>query len=80
MGRYFSDEVETFYTIVLQDSVLVAEHRNLQDIKLLPTEEDAFSGDIYFMSEVVFQRDAQNQVEGFTVSNGRTQGVKFERN
>jgi CubicO group peptidase (beta-lactamase class C family) len=79
-GRYFSDEVETFYNIVLKDSILVAEHRNLKDIKLSPTEEDTFSGDIYFMGEVAFQRNDGKLVVGFTVSNGRTEGIVFERN
>jgi CubicO group peptidase (beta-lactamase class C family) len=78
-GKYFSDELETFYTIVVKDSALVAEHRNLKDIKLSPTETDTFSGDIFFMGEVAFKKDNSGKVNAFTVSNGRTKGIYFQR-
>lgn len=78
-GRYFSDELETFYTIIVKDSMLVAQHRNVEDIELTPTEKDSFNGSVYFMNEVAFQRNALGKIDAFTVSNGRTKGILFER-
>lgn len=78
-GKYYCDELETFYTLKVKDSSLIAEHRNLKDIKLSATENDTFSGDIYFMSEVAFKKDQNGNVEAFTVSNGRTKGIYFSK-
>lgn len=77
-GKYFCEELETFYTLVVNDTVLVAKHKNLKDIKLTPTEENTFSGDVNFMQEVKFIREA-GKVKAFTVSNGRTKGIYFVR-
>ena len=78
-GQYFSEELETFYTIVVKDSTLVAEHRNLKDIKLSPTEEDTFTGDVFFFGEVAFKKDKAGKANAFTVSNGRTKGILFQK-
>jgi len=78
-GTYLSEELETFYTIRVKDSAMIAEHRNLKDIKLSPTEEDTFSGDVYFIGEMAFKRNSSGEVEAFTVSNGRTKGIYFEK-
>jgi CubicO group peptidase (beta-lactamase class C family) len=78
-GRYFSEELETFYTLTVKDSVLTAMHRNLEDIELTPVKPDHFNGSIYFIGELAFERNASGAVAAFTVSNGRTKGVLFER-
>jgi len=78
-GKYFSKELETFYTIVVKDSAMYAVHKNLKDIKFSPVEYDTFSGDIYFMTEAAFKRDTEGQVNAFSVSNGRTKGVLFNK-
>ena len=51
----------------------------MKDIKLSPTDIDTFSGSIYFMGEVAFKRNANREIYAFTISNGRTKGVLFER-
>jgi CubicO group peptidase (beta-lactamase class C family) len=78
-GKYFSEELETFYTIVVKDSAMYAVHKNLKDIKFSPVEDDTFSGDIFFMTEAAFKRDTEGQVNAFSVSNGRTKGVLFNK-
>jgi hypothetical protein len=76
VGRYFSEELETFYTIALEEEALVLRHRRLDDTILSPGEEDTFSGGILTIS---FERDRNGQVIGFYASNGRTRDVRFER-
>jgi CubicO group peptidase (beta-lactamase class C family) len=78
-GKYYSDELETFYTLQVKDSTLTLHIRNTKDIKLTPVEKDSFRGDVYFIGTMEFQRDDQGNVTGFTVSNGRTRGIRFER-
>ena len=78
-GRYFSEELETFYTISVKDSALIASHRNMEDIDLTPGDVDSFSGSVFFMGEVAFIRNSKGMVTAMTVSNGRTKGILFER-
>jgi len=78
-GRYFSDELETFYTLELQDSTLMLLIKNTKEIKLKPVEENTFSGDVYFISELAFIKDKFGNAEAFTVSNGRTKGIYFKK-
>ncbi len=75
-GRYFSEELETFYTLTLEDEVLVVSHRRLADANLTAGEEDAFTGGGLTYS---FERDRNGAVIGFYVANGRTRDVRFER-
>ena len=43
-GRYFSEELETFYNVAVEDSALVLTQRRLDTITLNPTKEDTFRG------------------------------------
>jgi len=79
IGTFFSKELTTFYTLVVKDSSLIAEHRNLKDIKLTPNAKDTFTGDVYFMTEVSFKRNSNGSIFAFTVSNGRTKNIFFEK-
>jgi CubicO group peptidase (beta-lactamase class C family) len=75
-GRYFSREIETFYTIAIEEDHLVLQQRRMEDRNLRPREEDDFAGGGL---EVSFERDRNGVVIGFYVSNTRTRGVRFER-
>jgi CubicO group peptidase (beta-lactamase class C family) len=75
-GRYFSAELETFYTVVLEDEALVVHHRRLDDANLTAGEEDTFSGGALTYS---FERDRNGKVIGFYAANGRTRDVRFQR-
>lgn len=75
-GRYFSQEIETFYTIVLEEDRLVLQHRRLDDRNLSIGDRDSFSGGGL---ELSFERDRNGQVIGFYMSNGRTRGVRFQQ-
>jgi CubicO group peptidase (beta-lactamase class C family) len=75
-GRYFSEELETFYAVALEDEALVVRHRRLDDATLTPGEADQFSGGGLSFA---FERDRNGQVIGFYVANGRTRDVRFSR-
>lgn len=79
-GRYFSEELETFYTVRLADSALVIEHRRLDLVALRPTEADAFTANANPAPvAVAFERDRNGQVIAFYLGNGRTRDVRFAR-
>jgi hypothetical protein len=78
-GKYFSRELETFYTLELRDTTLTLLIRNTEEIELSAMKKDSYQGNIYFIGEVVFLRDERGQVSGFTASNGRTRGILFEK-
>ena len=76
VGRYFSAELETFYTITLEQDTLVVRQRRLDDAKLTAGQTDRVAGGgLNFSSE----RDRNQFVIGFYVANGRTRDVRFER-
>ena len=76
-GRYFSDEVEAFYELSVEDGTLVSYQRRLGDAELEPGEQkDTFSGGNLTYS---FERDRNGKVIGFYLSNVRTRDVRFAR-
>lgn len=90
VGRYFSAEIETFYTVVFDDPAvsemedpdegtdphLVLQHRRLDEATLTPGDTDTFSGGGLTLA---FERDRNGIVLGFYLSNTRTRDVRFER-
>jgi CubicO group peptidase (beta-lactamase class C family) len=78
-GKFFSKELETFYTVELHDTTLVLLIRNTEDIELSSIAKDKYKGDVFFIGELVFQRDNSGEVTGFTASNGRTRGIRFQK-
>jgi CubicO group peptidase (beta-lactamase class C family) len=77
-GRYFSEELETFYDLSVQGGQLVIRHRRFGPVALTHTTGDTFSGTLP-VSQVVFRRDAQGTVTGFEAGNGRARDITFKK-
>lgn len=79
-GRYFSPELQTFYTVALEDDELVIRHRRFEeDVELTPGQErDEFTG-TFPIAELKFLRGDDGEITGLEVSNVRTRGVRFDR-
>ncbi|MDE2784589.1 MAG: serine hydrolase [Gemmatimonadota bacterium] len=76
-GRFFSEEIETFYTFTVDDGELVRYQRRLGNAALTPgDEEDNFAGG---GTSFAFERDRNGEVIGFYLSSGRTRDVRFGR-
>ena len=75
-GRYFSEELETFYAVVVEDDDLTVRRRRYEDATLTAGDEDSFSGGGLTYD---FERDRNGRVIGFYLSNGRSRDVRFER-
>jgi CubicO group peptidase (beta-lactamase class C family) len=78
-GTYWSEELETEYTILLKNGKLVAEHLRHGEIGLSPAGKDRFSTQEWFMPEVRFLRDSSNSISGLTLGGGRVTGIRFQR-
>ncbi|MDE2982650.1 MAG: serine hydrolase [Gemmatimonadota bacterium] len=76
VGRFFSEEIETFYTFTVEEGELVMHQHRLDSATLTPGEKDNFAGGGLSFA---FERDRNGQVIGFYVSNGRTRDVRFGR-
>jgi hypothetical protein len=78
-GNYYSDELGTTYTVVVQDGKLVAQHRRHDDITLTPLDQDTFLGSQWFFQRVRFTRDKEGHVTGMRVTGGRVRNMRFDR-
>ena len=75
-GRFYSEELETFYTFEVADGELVAHQRRLGRFTIQPGERENFAGGGLSFA---FERDRNGEVIGFYLSNVRTRDVRFGR-
>ena len=75
-GRYYSEEIDTTYTLSVEAGKLTVRFRPAQRFELAPVYTDAFEseGDV-----VRFTRDGSGRVDGFLVSSGRVRRLRFVR-
>jgi CubicO group peptidase (beta-lactamase class C family) len=80
-GRYYSPELETVYTVVVQEGRLLARHRRHGDVALTPREANQFRAAESWMGEVRFERGPDGAVTGMRVSSGsgRLRNLWFEK-
>jgi hypothetical protein len=78
-GTYWSEELETQYTVRWRDGKLTADHARHGELTLSGTGRDEFSGGMWFFQMVRFTRDGSGRVTGMTVGGGRVRGVKFAK-
>ena len=80
VGRYYSEELQTFYDVAVEDGGLVLRHIEMPEaLPMQHTDGDEFSTDLIYLNTIAFERGGDGAVTGFTVSNGRTKGVLFRR-
>jgi CubicO group peptidase (beta-lactamase class C family) len=77
-GRFFSEELETFYNLSVEGGQLVIRHRRFGPVALTHTSGDSFSATTP-VNSVVFRRDAQGNVTEFLAGNGRARDIVFKK-
>ena len=77
-GRYYSHELETFYTVSLEDEELIIGHRRHGDFVLSPKEKDVFASAEWYIGTVKFERDEDGSIESMSMANGRVRNLSFE--
>ncbi|MDP5130327.1 MAG: beta-lactamase family protein [Paraglaciecola sp.] len=77
-GRYYSQELDTTYELVLEDNQLKA--KNLRsEVYLMPFDTDTFSGNTGFFLRAKFIRNNVSQVAALEVSGTLINKLKFEK-
>lgn len=76
-GAYYSEELDVRYDLRVAGSSLVMFHRKVDDSPLTPAFRDAFTAG--FGATFLFTRDRAGKVSGFTVTDGRVRGVRFDK-
>ena len=76
VGTYYSEEIDTTYTLYIEDGKLMVRFRPAQRIALTPVYTDAFESEGDIMR---FSRDSSGRVAAFRVFAGRAQHVLFVR-
>ena len=77
-GDYYTEELDTTYSIRVHENGLVAQHIRHDDI-LLTYADDHFLGNTWFFPEIHFTRDETGQVTGFRLTGGRVKNLHFEK-
>jgi len=77
-GRYYSEELDTTYELVLEDNQLKA--KNLRsEVYLTPFDTNTFSGNTGFFLRAKFIRNNVSQVAALEVSGTLINKLKFEK-
>ncbi|MDE2700960.1 MAG: serine hydrolase [Gemmatimonadota bacterium] len=77
-GDYYTEELDTTYTIGVRGDRLVAQHRRHDDISLT-CNDDHFVGDAWFFPEVYFTRNDAGRVTGFRLTGNRVKNLRFKK-
>ena len=77
-GDYYTEELDTTYSIRVQGNQLVAQHIRHDDI-LLTYTDGHFHGDSWFFPEVRFIQDDTGHVTGFKLTGDRVRNLHFEK-
>jgi hypothetical protein len=78
-GDFYSEELSTAYTMILDSGKLIARHFRTGDVMLTLSKPDQFSGNKWYFRNVVFTRDSSGKISGCNVSGGRVRNLKFEK-
>jgi len=78
-GIYHSEELQTSYTLVLEENGLIFRNLRCNDILLMPQVQDVFTTDQWFIETVKFERDDNNKVKGICISNQRAKNIYFKK-
>ena len=78
VGRYYSDEVDTSYTVTINEGTVEISHWRHGTARLRPAAGDVFRSSGVFRS-VRFERDDQGKVTELLISTGRVRNLRFKR-
>ena len=78
-GDYYSPELSTTYSLVVESGKLIARHFRTGDVHLTALKADQFNGDQWYFGSIEFIRDNNNIITGCKVSTGRVRNLKFEK-
>ena len=78
-GEYYSPELKTSYSLVVEDSTLIAHHQRHDNIGFQPQSKDNFTTGSWWMEQIQFERGESQQITGFRLDSGRVRNLLFIR-
>lgn len=79
VGTFYSPELDTTYTVDVENNALVVRHLRFPRNVLVPVVRDVFSNSAWRFSMLAFERDPEGAVCGFRVSSMRCKNVRFQK-
>lgn len=79
VGKYYSPELETLYTIELKNNVLKLIHVHHGEVDLKVMNKDRLNAPWWFVQNIDIVRDAAGKVLGLKMTNGRVANLWFKR-
>jgi CubicO group peptidase (beta-lactamase class C family) len=77
-GRYYCGELETYYTVSIEDDELKLKVPRFDAAPLKATKEHSFTG-AFPVATVDFKADDTGTIVALVAGNGRARGLRFER-
>ena len=77
-GDYYTEELDTTYSIRVHGNQLVAQHIRHDDI-LLTYTDGHFLGNAWFFPKIHFTQDDTGHVTGFKLTGGRVKNLHFQK-
>jgi hypothetical protein len=78
-GTYVNDELDLAIGVELQGVALVARPPEQAEVRLVPDEKDRFTSGTRVLPLLIFRRDPQNRVIGFTIDADSLRDLVFTR-
>lgn len=78
-GTFFCEELETSYSIVVEEDLLTAKHIWGNLVKFTPLRKDYFKGDQRYFESMEYVRDENDIITGIRVGNFRNRGIWFKK-
>lgn len=79
VGNYYSEELESTYKIFMNGEKLKGYHSRHGEFDIEIEDQDQLSGDLRIFKNIKVKRNAQQEIEGIYVSNGRVRNLWFEK-
>lgn len=78
-GSYFNAELNLTYALALRGDALIANAPEQNEIRLTPDEKDRFTTGWRAFPMILFQRDGQNRLTGFTIDSEPVHDLVFKK-
>lgn len=80
-GDYHSPELTTTWTVYVHENQLRAKHESQEDVRLIFTGANQFTGDRWWFQQIDFSQDDERRISGFKLSaeDGLVRGLQFDK-
>ncbi len=79
VGTYYSSELDTEYSITINEDKLECHHQRHGSFNLYPLNTESMRGSLFAFSDIKVIRWPNGEVQGLKVSNGRVRDVWFRK-